>query len=551
MKQTGPVLEFQAAKLLGEVPGGSKKVVAEALADKLLSWRQASSLKKEPTPQPQDSSAQENPSTVAAALPTAQSVELENELLVAAATAEAEPVPAVQEDSGEATPAPQSPPASQVEKEPSPAAKVADPDPPRPGQKLGSPPLTLEHINEGKACQIFQMLRDFWKDQYKKDFEEKYHIRPWQDPGNPEYLEDDTVHQGIAALTEALDGQFSLTTHIAFAVAGGQTTTVEQCKKEKFRLIRPRKPVIVPYAHNPRATAGFDAAAGSGHHFLVTARVGGDPDHPELPRVRIYDSAPGYTANCRDSLVRNIYRRLRNLQWYTWPGQPNPTHPFLDYEMVEVYHQDVIGACGILTILNGWIDALDLHPVPNPKLLQHTGNKRKFDGQLRLLVNLALRGCVDTRTIFTFLKCSQYIREDDILKSEFDIQLKSFDEDPLDVQYDWLREVEDSDEEIYATETQASNSLDQVVAGGVEAAGWGQRLREAIQRDLKPPQYVLNAWSTRPDAELDFKNLLWHDIGKDSIDWTKQLPEGVQPPPEVVAEMEKAKGKGEGKGKQT
>jgi hypothetical protein len=71
-----------------------------------------------------------------------------------------------------------------------------------------------------------------------------------------------------------------------------------------------------------------------------------------------------------------------------------------------------------------------------------------FDNQARQLVDLALQGFLDTRTIFSFLKYHRYIEAVETLRAEFDIRLRSFTRndgvDDFEEYYVVQRTIEDS-----------------------------------------------------------------------------------------------------------
>lgn len=341
------------------------------------------------------------------------------------------------------------------------------------------------------------------------------------------YLQDSHVHRAITALTEALEGEFSLTSLNSFNIAGAADVTPQECQSNLARLVRPRKPVVIGYSHDPKSSLGIDATGQSGHHFLVTASVENGPDNRHLPRIRIYDSIPTYfTKDERDSIVRNVHRRLRNLQWFTWPGLPALAHPFLDYEMVPVPPQRQLAACGILTVVNGWCAALGLHPKPDADCLKD----KDFDKNIRVLINLALWGYLDTRTIFSYLKCEGYIEEDDELRPEFDVQLRRFPGDRTQV--DSIVHDYYMDRLIEETTTTTSQDISEnssfkgMVLSNVESPGWADRLRRELHRGpLKVPWDVLNALT---DEALDIQRFGWKYAPKEkdgSIAWATLFPD--------------------------
>ena len=201
-------------------------------------------------------------------------------------------------------------------------------------------------------------------------------------------------------------------------------------------------PYTFQYAGKAMSARGHD-----NHHVLVVVEIDKSLKTRKLPRMRLYDSAPNLllqaSADFRHQIINNIGHSIQNLQWFNWPDPINPPHGFLEPSIhVQVPVQENKYSCGINTIINGWAVALGLQIRPGTRL------DELFDVQARQLVNLALQGFLDTRTIFSFLKCHRYIEVDETLRHEFDIRLRCFSRndgvDDFEGYYVVQRTIEDS-----------------------------------------------------------------------------------------------------------
>lgn len=329
----------------------------------------------------------------------------------------------------------------QVEDEPL-CSSILLSDPPRPAQELDSPKLSLDEINGQDPCSNFALLWNFWLAQQG---ESQGQVEVSTSSGEDRYLEHDQIVRAIATLTEALaefGHTFALTTSnaIQMATAGSDGIALN------LRAVRPRQTLMLPYTFQ-YAGKGMSTRGCDNHHVLAVVEIDKSLKTRKLPRIRLYDSAPNLllksSKDFRRQLINNIRGTIRNLQWFSWPDDINPPHGFLAPSVqIQVPVQASKYSCGINAILNGWSVALGLQIKPDTRL------DESFDVQARQLVNLALQGFLDTRTIFLFLKCHRYVKADDTLRSEFDIRLRRFprnDEvDDFEDYYAMQRAMEDS-----------------------------------------------------------------------------------------------------------
>ena len=213
-----------------------------------------------------------------------------------------------------------------------------------------------------------------------------------------------------------------------------------------LRAVRPRQTLMLPYTFQ-YAGKGKSTRGDNNHHVLAVVEIDKCLKTQKLPRIRLYDSAPNlllkFSKDFRHQLINNIGHTIRNLQWFSWPDHINPPHGFLEpCSQIQVPVQASKYSCGINAIINGLAVALGL------RIRQNTRLDESFDVQARQLVDLALQGFLDTRTIFSFLKCYRYVEADETLRSECDIRLRRFprddDVDDFEEHYVVQRAIEDS-----------------------------------------------------------------------------------------------------------
>ncbi|KAL8668738.1 MAG: hypothetical protein Q9168_006643 [Polycauliona sp. 1 TL-2023] len=147
--------------------------------------------------------------------------------------------------------------------------------------------------------------------------------------------------------------------------------------------------------------------------FAVAQRLGKDAEGCDQVRAIIMDSCPSASAENPQRIPDNVGKTIRRMGWLegqdNMGGQiENRDHPprVVEWQYPQVPHQVSPNSCGIHTILNAWRYMLGLPEVNSSVRL--TGRRatasdenRFIDDALRM-INLALRGYMDLRTIQAF-----------------------------------------------------------------------------------------------------------------------------------------------------
>lgn len=133
-------------------------------------------------------------------------------------------------------------------------------------------------------------------------------------------------------------------------------------------------------------------------HILLAVAKNGSPKAKSI-QIEIRDSRQG-TVDLGD-----IHERAREVA-AIWSGM-NVDPVFVDVKVVQQPHRS--NACGLLTILNAWAVMLDIPlRADDQRLIKPKRNDREFLRLALEIVNLALAGFIDSRTIQAFLNVYGY-----------------------------------------------------------------------------------------------------------------------------------------------
>ena len=141
-----------------------------------------------------------------------------------------------------------------------------------------------------------------------------------------------------------------------------------------------------------------------GHILLAVARRG-SPDTNQVD-IEIRDSLPGCE---KPDHIRERAQRLAA----TWLDMKEVTPNFADVKVIE--QPSRISTCGLFTILNAWAVMLGIPLLEERTRSNHRAhNDREFLKRALEIVNLALAGCMDSRTIQAFLNVYGYSATQDV-----------------------------------------------------------------------------------------------------------------------------------------
>ena len=149
---------------------------------------------------------------------------------------------------------------------------------------------------------------------------------------------------------------------------------------------------------------GKSVAEPLGHILLAVARRG-SPDTNQVD-IEIRDSLPGCE---RSDHIKERAQRLAA----TWLGMKEVTPTFAAVKVVR--QPSRISTCGLFTILNAWAVMLGIPLLEERKRSNdRVHNDREFLERALEIVNLALAGCMDSRTIQAFLNVYGYSATQDV-----------------------------------------------------------------------------------------------------------------------------------------
>ena len=148
-----------------------------------------------------------------------------------------------------------------------------------------------------------------------------------------------------------------------------------------------------------------ESAPGPLGHILLAVARRGSPETNQVD-IEIRDSLPG----CEDP--DHIKERAQTLA-ATWLGMEEVTPNFAYVRVIRQPNR--INPCGIFTILNAWAVMLGIPLLGELKRSKHRDkNDKEFLERALEIVNLALAGCMDSRTIQAFLNVYGYSAEQDV-----------------------------------------------------------------------------------------------------------------------------------------
>jgi len=156
------------------------------------------------------------------------------------------------------------------------------------------------------------------------------------------------------------------------------------------------------------------------HYILAVAEVTDDEETHRID-VTTYDSFPGCMGAEHGAMIRaRAIEVIGTSQWLASSsdriaGQPGPEADY-DYRFIEqhVPHQtDFAGmdnTCGLFVILNAWAVMLG---IPIARAPHRRPPQKDFVATALEILNLAIAGCMDARTIQAFLNLQHYAEQQD------------------------------------------------------------------------------------------------------------------------------------------
>ena len=217
-------------------------------------------------------------------------------------------------------------------------------------------------------------------------------------------LDDDTF-MPIASVWEGLRKaglEFAFGTEVTFR--GNRT---KETRISDTTAVLGPAPLIVPLIFGEEIPQKGRHAS-LGHHLLA---VVSQPDNDDKAvEVLILDSAPGAVPS------RMIEEAVAGLIRYTgWlgidlKGRPLPVAHSISYEVLPTPHQEGKDSCGFYLILNAWafMFGIDIHPGHQRRIQTSVED---FHREGLKLINMALAGYMDSKTIEAFLMVHGYAAE--------------------------------------------------------------------------------------------------------------------------------------------
>lgn len=182
-------------------------------------------------------------------------------------------------------------------------------------------------------------------------------------------------------------------------------------------------PLLVPEdveasKSDPKGKGKQKLSDGIDHLVLVIAELSSGNDQGSHVKLDVFDSYPPKTGTPK------AQRRERNIKWFTQKiitdsGWLSFLDTSEDVSLSDDYHyhttprQEGINACGMYVILNAWAAMLGIpvHPETKRRTYRDSPQSEEAPRFLALgleIINLALAGCMDTRTIQAYLNVHGY-----------------------------------------------------------------------------------------------------------------------------------------------
>ena len=205
---------------------------------------------------------------------------------------------------------------------------------------------------------------------------------------------EDEVILGIASVWEGLRQEGSL-----FAYAGLDVLTFLEDGFDQYGVVGGRNtlimPLLLPSKSQDEAIEKTKAANGVGHLLLGVAKIQDPQDGDDVLQVQVmmYDSAPQVTD--RNRVLEQVQGLVDK-----WLGADS-RHK-LSFRSKLVPEQQEGNTCGLHTVLSAWAVMLGI-PIYNSLQRRATRANADLYQQGLEIVNLALAGCMDSRTIQAFL----------------------------------------------------------------------------------------------------------------------------------------------------
>ncbi|OCK83433.1 hypothetical protein K432DRAFT_440852 [Lepidopterella palustris CBS 459.81] len=275
--------------------------------------------------------------------------------------------------------------------------------------------LDLNEIEEN-ACEWFE--KSFPNP--KKKFTDLINVSTAKtheiDREGTEYLWNDDILLSIASVIEPIMEHqdnvhqnpvsgFSLTNSTALSMA------IEFPDYPAERVARPRRPFFMPWVVSGAKKALIrkqaEEAAGKkfkprredelGHIMLIVIQ---EEDGHDRSTMHFLDSCPEYLEDSYGEIYLQARSVAQRMGWNYHRGTINLPN---SVQIVDVAIQRNNWACGLHTIFNAWVCAMGLRVNANATFTN------TFYETSRWVVNCALAGLINWKTIFAFFRCWNYI----------------------------------------------------------------------------------------------------------------------------------------------
>lgn len=151
-------------------------------------------------------------------------------------------------------------------------------------------------------------------------------------------------------------------------------------------------------------------------HLLVATATKNMADSNKIS-ISVWDSAPGHTSR---EIISEAYKGLvTHAGWLGLnnQGQPKLVSPQIDAAgYIETPKQQGGNTCGIYSILNAWAFMLNIpiHTSPDRRRRGEWRKYKEFIDHAREIIDLALCGCMDSKTVQAFMNVYGYSVNQDV-----------------------------------------------------------------------------------------------------------------------------------------